>query len=419
MLLWIIAIGLPLGLGSAIAHTAANVRRSSSHPDWQEVAYGMLAGWGLAVLLRWLRLTPDGFHVVMFVGTWLLAFAAIASYCFSNVLTPQASPISSSLWKVAMRRHLRWLRPTSSREATKRLSTWWSRYAWACLVTYALCAISDEPSQSQASVPPPIAGLNGPVAIVPLEIGLSMKQLSMCSPMVYTSWNEDDELFGRDQGGAQGSTCPLLIRDGKLLLGTNLHCLNLDGLAASGSQSDDVPDIVSFEIQVKFITGVSRRVTYACIPAAGLQGTGLAILEVDATGLREGVDFVLLEPMSEAVNQLVIGEDTVAVGSPYGLEATHTFGRISQMRGDDKLEFVQTDAPINPGNSGGPLFVRRKDRFHWIGINTLIYGSDNLGFAIGTRHLFELSVLKFEADAAGVVGILNSLGHKAVVHPIR
>ncbi len=79
-----------------------------------------------------------------------------------------------------------------------------------------------------------------------------------------------------------------------------------------------------------------------------------------------------------------------AIGNPFGLSGTMTFGIVSAIgRSDlmnDKLsltDFIQTDAAINPGNSGGPLINIDGEV---IGINTLIYsqtgGSVGIGFAI-------------------------------------
>ena len=86
---------------------------------------------------------------------------------------------------------------------------------------------------------------------------------------------------------------------------------------------------------------------------------------------------------------LVIGQPVVALGSPFGYQASVTSGIISGLNrqlsiGSMTLTgLIQTDAAINPGNSGGPL-VDAKDRV--IGINTAIAstsgGSNGVGFAI-------------------------------------
>ena len=83
-----------------------------------------------------------------------------------------------------------------------------------------------------------------------------------------------------------------------------------------------------------------------------------------------------------------VGECVMAMGSPFGLEATVTTGIISA-RGRSNLniveieDFIQTDAAINPGNSGGPL-VNLKGEV--IGINSAIFsrsgGYQGVGFAI-------------------------------------
>ena len=87
-----------------------------------------------------------------------------------------------------------------------------------------------------------------------------------------------------------------------------------------------------------------------------------------------------------------IGDFVLAVGSPFGLSHSVTFGIISA-RGRHDLElgdatirfqdFLQTDAAINPGNSGGPLCNLRGQV---IGINTAIAsnsgGNEGIGFSI-------------------------------------
>jgi serine protease Do len=87
-----------------------------------------------------------------------------------------------------------------------------------------------------------------------------------------------------------------------------------------------------------------------------------------------------------------IGDFALAVGSPFGLSHSVTYGIISAKgRRDLKLgdgsvkyqDFLQTDAAINPGNSGGPLLNLRGEV---IGINTAIAsssgGSEGIGFSI-------------------------------------
>jgi serine protease Do len=83
-----------------------------------------------------------------------------------------------------------------------------------------------------------------------------------------------------------------------------------------------------------------------------------------------------------------VGDWAVAIGSPFGLEATVTAGIISakgrDIGSDHQLQrFIQTDAAINPGNSGGPLLDIRGEI---IGINTAIAtesgGYQGIGFAL-------------------------------------
>jgi len=107
--------------------------------------------------------------------------------------------------------------------------------------------------------------------------------------------------------------------------------------------------------------------------------TDLAVLKVDAESLR----FLEIAD-SDLVRQ---GQLVVAVGSPSGLENSMSMGVISavarQLQPDDRLVYLQTDAPINPGNSGGAL-VDIDGRL--VGINTMILsqsgGNEGLGFAV-------------------------------------
>ena len=105
----------------------------------------------------------------------------------------------------------------------------------------------------------------------------------------------------------------------------------------------------------------------------------LAVIKID----RKNLPFLRLGD-STTVHQ---GQLVLAFGNPLGLESSVSMGIISstarQIKPDDIMAYLQTDAPINPGNSGGPL-VDTDGRV--IGINTFILtqsgGSEGLGFAI-------------------------------------
>jgi serine protease Do len=117
--------------------------------------------------------------------------------------------------------------------------------------------------------------------------------------------------------------------------------------------------------------------------------TDLAVLKIDAAGV----------PALELADsdELRQGQVVIALGSPLGLENSVTMGVVSaparQLRPEDRMVYIQTDAAINPGNSGGPL-LDVDGRV--VGINTLIFsqsgGSEGIGFAAPSnivRHVFE------------------------------
>lgn len=102
-------------------------------------------------------------------------------------------------------------------------------------------------------------------------------------------------------------------------------------------------------------------------------------------------------------DDLDIGHMVLAMGSPFGLSQSVTFGIISakqrrslNLGGQNSVlnqDFLQTDAAINPGNSGGPL-IDLSGRI--VGINTAIAsnsgGNEGIGFSIPSNlahHVFE------------------------------
>ncbi|GMU51146.1 MAG: hypothetical protein AMXMBFR33_02920 [Candidatus Xenobia bacterium] len=79
-----------------------------------------------------------------------------------------------------------------------------------------------------------------------------------------------------------------------------------------------------------------------------------------------------------------VGDWVMAIGNPFGLEATVTVGVLSgtgrTIGASPYDDFLQTDAAINPGNSGGPLFNTAGEV---VGINTAILpAGQGIGFAV-------------------------------------
>ncbi|MCX8058015.1 MAG: S1C family serine protease [Spirochaetes bacterium] len=82
-----------------------------------------------------------------------------------------------------------------------------------------------------------------------------------------------------------------------------------------------------------------------------------------------------------------VGDEVTACGSPYGLENTFTRGIISNTRRKviPLINAYQTDTPMNPGNSGGPVVDKN---FNLIGISfSSVYESQNLNFIIPVEYL--------------------------------
>lgn len=108
--------------------------------------------------------------------------------------------------------------------------------------------------------------------------------------------------------------------------------------------------------------------------------TDIALLQVQSDHTLPVVEF-------GSSSALRVGEEVIAMGSPFGLSGTVTSGIVSATSRNINAgpfdDFIQTDAAINRGNSGGPLFNAEGDV---VGVNTAIYssggGSVGIGFAV-------------------------------------
>ena len=97
----------------------------------------------------------------------------------------------------------------------------------------------------------------------------------------------------------------------------------------------------------------------------------------------EGVTNLPTLPIGDS-NRLRVGELVMALGHPFGLEQSVSFGIVSRKGAPltvaaPGFDFIQTDAAINPGNSGGPL-VNMAGQV--VGVNSMAARNGSIGFAI-------------------------------------
>jgi Do/DeqQ family serine protease len=135
--------------------------------------------------------------------------------------------------------------------------------------------------------------------------------------------------------------------------------------------------------------------------------------EVDIALLQVKADNLVDLPIANS-DTLRVGDFVVAIGNPFGLGQTVTYGIVSALGrtglGIEGFEnFIQTDASINPGNSGGAL-VTTDGRL--VGINTAIVGPSGgnigIGFAIPSNMASAIMVQLAEHGEVrrGELGIL-------------
>ena len=230
-------------------------------------------------------------------------------------------------------------------------------------------ALDDDPASSSSSP----AVTTSQVVDTP-EDDLEPGSVQDVAATVLPSVVRIDVRGGQSSGSGSGI---VLSSDGQIL--TNEHVI-----AAAGDGA---------EISVSFDDG--SRASATVLGSDPLTDT--AVIEA------EGVEGLTPATIGKS-GDLQVGQSVVAIGSPFGLDATVTSGIVSALdrpvgvAADEQgnatvYPAIQTDAAINPGNSGGPLV----DTFgNVVGINSSIRtagssspfgesasgGSIGLGFAI-------------------------------------
>ncbi len=184
-------------------------------------------------------------------------------------------------------------------------------------------------------------------------------------------FDEDDpafDMFRRFMPHALPNTPPHEFKSQSLGSG---FIISADGLILTNAHVVEGAD----EVVVKL---TDKREFKAKVLGAD-QRTDIALIRIEANGLPV---VKIGDP-----NKLKVGEWVIAIGSPFGFDASVTAGIVSAkgraLPQENYVPFIQTDAAINPGNSGGPLFNMKGEV---VGINSQIYsrsgGYQGIAFAI-------------------------------------
>ncbi len=222
---------------------------------------------------------------------------------------------------------------------------------------------------------------------------------------------EDAALVERQQG--------LLRRVVKLVSPTIVHIEAIKetkgeaSLTSSRSEPKRIEEagagvLVDIRNAVYVIT--NRHVIHsAAMSAIKVETSDSTRLEVQNVWSDSATDIAVLQVSGRRLLPARLGDSTsvemgdfvFAIGSPFGLSHSVTYGIISAKgrrnlelgaRAIDIQDFFQTDAAINPGNSGGPLMNWRGEV---IGINTAIAsnsgGNEGIGFSIPVNLVMEVA----------------------------
>jgi S1-C subfamily serine protease len=134
----------------------------------------------------------------------------------------------------------------------------------------------------------------------------------------------------------------------------------------------------------------------------------IAVIRVDAPA--DALTPIMLPEKGQLIE---VGQKTIAIGNPFGLDHTLTTGVVSALGrevqgigGVSIRDMIQTDAAINPGNSGGPLL---DSTGRLLGMNTMIYSrtgsSVGIGFAVPASTILRVVPQIIRTGRAEQVGL--------------
>ena len=204
---------------------------------------------------------------------------------------------------------------------------------------------------ANAPVPPELGRINDLLADLAerLQPGLVYVRVQRATP-------PRDEPVRDEPGEPRRSTGSGFVIDPSGLIVTNAHVVESAG-----------------QIQVRLADG--RR--FPATVVGRDNRVDLALLKI------EGASRLTVLPLGDS-NKLRVGELVLALGNPFGLEQSVSFGIVSRKGAPltvaaPGFDFIQTDAAINPGNSGGPLVNVSGEV---VGVNSMAARNGSIGFAI-------------------------------------